>query len=387
MPISRPKKMEEAGSFARVWLEVDLDSLVSNFGKIRETARQCEVLCVLKADGYGLGAGKIARRLESCGGRKFGVATVDEALALLPAGGTIQIMSAVFPEELPELIRANVELPVTDLGMAREIGKTALKLGRVAKCHVKVDSGMGRLGIPIKDADRTIPSIFGIKGIEPVGIFSHFPMSSHPDAEFSARQTREMSALIARLEKASMSFRWRHIANSDAIMGLKDASMPPFNMVRTGLALYGLADDSRGNRPWMREVAALRSKLVSVRKLPSGHSVGYGRSHRLSKETLVGTIAAGYADGLPLALSNRGRVLLRGHPVPVIGRISMDYTTVDLSSVPDAAAGETVTLFGSDRDGAIPVQEWAWMKGTHPYDIICSVAPRVKRLYFQQGDF
>lgn len=372
-------------TFSRAWLEVDLGASLNNFRHIREQSSPCEVLAVLKADGYGLGAEPIARTFIADGARRIGVATAAEALKLVPLGAQIQVMSAVFPEELPALIEAGVELPVTDLRMAEVIGATARKLGKVARGHMKLDAGMGRLGTLVEEAEEVVPRCCAVEGLDIVGIFAHFPMSCEHRGEYCRRQLGLEKAVIAEMAGRGFSFKWRHAANSDAISHFPEAAMEPFNMVRAGITLHGLVDVGESAPAWLKPVASFRARLAAVRTLPAGRTVGYGGTFTLDRPMKIGTIAAGYADGIPLAISNSAAVLVGGRRCPVVGRVSMDYTTIDLSNAPDAQVGDVVTLFGRDGGEEIPIMDWAAAKKTHPYDIICSVAPRVNRVYVDGG--
>lgn len=367
--------------FARAWLEVDLSKSRHNFRRIRASSMPCEVLTVLKADGYGLGARPIAEALIDEGASRIGVATASEAMALFPIGAQLQVMSAVFPEELEVLIRSGVELPITDLDSAGQIGAVATKLGVFARCHIKLDAGMGRLGILAEDALDVIPKCASIPGVELVGIFGHFPLSCEHRYDACVKQLEWQKAIVASLQEQGLSFKWIHAANSDAIVHFPLAAQAPFNLVRAGLVLHGLVEEGETPPEWMRNVASFRARLAAVRTLPKGRTVGYGGTFALNRPMRIGTIAAGYADGLPLALSNRQEVIVSGIRCPIVGRISMDYTTIDLTNVPEARVGDVVTLFGTDGDESIPILDWAMVKGVHPYDIICSVSPRVKRVY------
>ena len=366
---------------ARVWLEIDHRVVKSNFEHIAAKVAPSKVLAVLKADGYGLGAMPIAKTLLAAGAARVGVAEPNEAYVLRELGCDLQIMSAVLPDEVPDLIRAGVTLPITDLGMAKFIGETACKIGLVAKGHVKLDTGMGRLGILIEDADEVVPACCSIPGLEAEGIFTHFPMDYVEHGDFTRRQIELFKGLLARLEAKGIRFKYRHCANSDAINHCPEAVREPFNLVRAGLNLHGLFDPAENDNSYVAPVLSLKTRLVAVRDMPAGRSIGYSATYRLDKPTRVGTIAAGYADGFPLALSNRGHVLIRGKTCPIIGRISMDYTTIDLSQVPDAEIGDIVTCIGRDGGESISTEEWAHLKGTHPYDIICSFSNRGRRVH------
>ncbi len=378
--MSFKREIETNKHFSRSWLEIDLAASRHNLSHIIKEAAPCNVLAVLKADGYGLGAAPIARAIVEEGIDRIGVATTEEALKLLPLGVQVQIMSAVFPEELSDIIRARVEVPVTDIAMAREIGRVARKMGITAKGHIKLDTAMGRLGILIEEAEELIPECCNIEGLEIVGIFSHLPCAA--DHAQSLKQIEQMRKLLDKLAAQNIKFKWRHIANSEAINRVPEAICSPFNLVRAGITQHGLIDAPASVAPWLRPVAAFKSRLISVRTMPAGRTLGYNGTYKLDKPTRIGTIAAGYADGIPLALSNNGEVLVSGRRARIVGRISMDYTTVDLSDIPEAKQGDIVTLFGKDGNDEIPVSDWAKAKATHPYDIICSVSPRVSRIYY-----
>lgn len=367
--------------FHRIWLEVNTSATASNFRNMRRLVRPAKVLAVLKADGYGLGAAKLAEAVVGAGAARIGVATAEEARRMPDTGVPLQVMSAVFPEELPWLLRNGVEIPLADLSMAPVIDKVAGRLGCGARVHVKLDTGMGRLGI-LPGETPLLPEILkGLANVECVGIFTHFPLSSEHDPEFCRRQIGLVKDALAILKTAGIVPRWRHVANSDAICHLPEAAAAPFNLVRAGITMHGLTDMGESRPDWLQNVVSLRSRLVSVRMLPAGGSVGYGATFKLRRPTLVGTIAAGYADGLPLALSNSCDVIVGGRKCRIAGRISMDYTTIDLSAAPDARPGDIVTLLGRDGDCEIAPAEWAALKKSHPYDIICSITPRVPRIY------
>lgn len=369
----------------RVWLEVDHSVIRKNFESIKKRVSPADILAVLKADAYGLGSFRIARTLLSAGAARIGVAEPSEAYPMLELGKPLQIMSAVLPDELPDLIRNRISLPVTDLRMAKIIGETAKKIGIDAIGHIKLDTGMGRLGILIEEADEVVPACCAVDGLRIEGIFTHFPMAYKQHGEFTRRQIALFQGLLARLEARGITFRYRHCANSDAINNCEEAAKPPFNLVRAGLNLHGLFDPDGARSMSIAPVMTLKTRLVAVRNLPEGRTIGYGATCKLFRPTRVGTISAGYADGLPLALSNRGYVVIRGCKCPILGRLSMDYTTVSLDQLPDADIGDEVICFGGDSSGAMTPEEWGNLKGTHPYDIICSISPRVKRVHINEA--
>jgi len=367
--------------FHRTWLEIDISAFESNVSHMLADVHPAQLLAVLKADGYGLGAVPLARAAFAVGAARIGVATAEEAMALVPERLPLQVMSAVFPEELPALIGAGIDIPLHDIAMASEISAAAAMVGRRARVHVKLDTGMGRLGLLPDDLERVVEINHDFHNIDVVGIFTHFPLSTEHCREACLAQIEEVKKALGFLTGKGFSIQTVHVANSDAIMHLPEAAQPPFNMVRAGISMHGLTDMGDSRPEWLEDVVSFHSRLVSVRRMPAGHAVGYGATFRLKRPTRIGTVAAGYADGVPLALSNKGAVAVNGHRCPIVGRISMDYTTVDLTNAPEAIAGTPVTLFGGSGADVPTATDWAEAKGTHPYDIICSVAPRVVRVY------
>jgi alanine racemase len=366
---------------SRVRLEINLPTLVRNYRRIVAAVAPCEVMAVLKADAYGLGVVPIATALRRAGVRTFAVAELNEALALMTLGYPVLILGTVLPEEIRPAVEAGIQLPLSDLRTAQLISQAAQSTGREAVCHLAVDTGMGRLGLLAESAAETIREILRLPGLRVEGIYSHFPMAYQAAGEFTQSQIARFRELITTLEQAGICFRYRHIANSDAINNFPDSYAAPFNLVRTGINLHGSFDPEGRRALSLEPVLTLKTRLTAVRLLPAGASVGYGMTYRVPRAMRIGTIAAGYADGLPLALSNRSHVLVRGRACPVVGRVSMDYTNVSLEQVPDAACGDEVTCLGGEGPLAVSVDDWAQLKGTHSYEIICSFGRRVQRVY------
>ncbi|MBM4142279.1 MAG: alanine racemase [Lentisphaerae bacterium] len=371
------------GSHRRVRLEISVGTLKRNYLRIADAVNPCRVVAVLKANAYGLGVQGVAGALAEAGAPRFAVAELNEALALRSFGRPVQILGGVLADEIPEAVAAGIVLPVTDPETARLISAEAVRQERAAVCQFLVDTGMGRLGILAADAENVVADAVRLPGLQCEGIYTHFPMAYRSGSEFTQRQIEIFLDLLARLERRGIAFALRHMANSDAVNNFPRTYRPPFNAVRTGINLHG-SFDMEGRRALdLRPVLTLKTRLTAVRRLPAGSTVGYGCTVRLPAETLVGTISAGYADGLPLAVSNRGHVLIRGRPCRILGRVSMDYTTVDLSGAPDARPGDEVVCLGGEGPDAVSVEDWARIKGTHPYEIICSFGSRVERCYVE----
>lgn len=366
----------------RVWVEVNLDGLRANYRRIADAVKPAKVLCVLKANAYGLGVEPYAAALAKTDCVGFGVAEPHEALQLLPFGKPVQILSSVLPDEIAPMVAAGVTLPVIDLPTARLIDAAAKRLRRKATVHFKLDTGMGRLGILASDAPRVIREVVNsCPNLDCEGIFSHCPTAFDPADEFANDQIAAFKAILKDVAKDGIAFRKVHIAASDAINNFPAAKRAPFNIVRTGINLHGSFDPNGRRVLKVESVLTLKTRVAQVRLLPAGTTLGYGRTWCLAKPTRVATISAGYADGLPLALTNRGHVVINGAPCPVIGRISMDYTTVDVSKAGEVKPGDEVIALGGTGKYAITPDDWAALKGTHAYDIICSFGNRVERVY------
>ncbi len=367
---------------ARVWLDIGLSALQQNYRRIAEAVSPCTVISVLKADAYGMGVGPVADALEVAGCRFFGVADVHEALQLARrAGLQVQILGALLPDEVEPAGAAGVILPCGDRATAEALRRVARHLPGKIRAHVLVDSGMGRLGVPLDEAPGFIREVQAWPEIIWDGIYSHFPVAYRAGEGYTLSQIRAMRGLLADLEADGIRFPWRHMANSDAVNNFPESYADPFNAVRTGLNLYGSFDPEGSRALELEQVLTLKTRLAAVRDLSAGACIGYGCTYRLPRRSRVGTIAAGYADGLPMALSNRGYVLVRGVPCPVLGRVSMDYTTISLDGVPGAICGEEVVCLGGEGPSAITPEHWAQLKGTHAYDILCSFGRRVERRY------
>ena len=385
----------------RVQVEIDLQALVRNYRKIVAHVKPMRVLCVLKANAYGLGVGAYAKALAEAGCTMFGVAEPYEALELkkclgerasrpfkagqretgkMPVLPDIQILSSVLPDEIPEMVKAGVILPITDIEAAKLVSAAAVKAKKTARVHFKLDTGMGRLGILAKDALAVIREVKRLPNLDCEGIFSHCPMAFEPKDPYTKGQIKLFKSIVAAAAKEGIAFKKVHMAASDAINNFPETARAPFTVVRTGINLHGSFDPYGRKALKVEPVLSLRTRVAQVRELPAGTTLGYGRTWCLAKPTKVATISAGYADGLPLALTNRGFVFIGGKRCKIIGRISMDYTTVDVSDVKNVKAGDEVICFGKCGRDSITPDDWAALKGTHAYDIICSLGTRVERV-------
>ncbi len=333
-------------------------------------------MVVLKADAYGIGVAVIAQNLVKQGVTRIGVAEVKEALEIRESVDVmVQVLGCLFPWEVPQAVANDVICPVDSFKSAELISKESKKQGKVTRVHFLVDTGMGRLGVPIGQAKSIIRKCMMLSHLNFEGIYSHFANANDPEDGKTILQMRLFQAL---LEQIDVPFSLIHIANSDGINNFSDTY---FNLVRTGINLYGVFD-LLGNKAYtLHPTLALKTRLISIRSLPNGSTIGYGGRVVLEKETLIGTLPIGYADGIPFYLKEKAYVILRNKKVRLIGNVSMDYVTVDLSDCSEAKLGDEVIVFGKSKEQEITVEDWARLKQSHPYDIICSLGHRVERVY------
>lgn len=363
-------------------MEINSAQIAENFLNIRKYVAPAKVMAVLKANAYGIGVKEIADLLLNLGVDMIGVAEINEALELSHLNVPIQILGNLLPHEISDAVRIDLVAPLNNYEHACLINQEAAKQGKIIRGALTIDSGMGRLGMIAEDAYEEIKKIRELKNIRIVGIYSHFSSAFNKSDNYTHFQIERFKKLYELLIADGMSFEYVHIGASDAINNFSETSSAPFNMVRTGINLYGYADDNIPDTAMtLKGCVELKTYLSSIRQLKAGSALGYGRMHKLAKDSLVGTISAGYADGLPLALSNRGYVLINGVLCPILGRISMDYTTVLLDHVPDAKVGDEVICIGKQGEHEITLDDWAKFKGTHVYEVLCSIGTRVNRKF------
>ncbi|MBE6964082.1 MAG: alanine racemase [Ruminococcaceae bacterium] len=377
----------EEGILRRTWAEIDLDALAHNYHQVRRLAGpDVKYLGVVKADAYGHGALQISRKLEELGADYLAVSSLDEARELRCGGirAPILILGHTPPEMVPQLLRYDITQTVSALAKAEEYDAAAAAAGGVLKVHIKVDTGMSRLGFLVagRHFEGGVQAIYrscGLPNLKAEGIFTHFSAADEDDDESEA-YTREQFALftavLERLEAAGVRFSVRHCANSGALARYPEMYL---DMIRPGIALYGAGADR--DRLGLRPVMALRSCVSTIKVFDPGTDLSYGRTYRTADKTRVGVLPIGYADGLFRGLSGRMSVQTDFGPAPIRGRICMDMTIVDLTDLPDVHVGDAVELFGPDQ----PADLLAEMLGTIPYELFCAVSKRVPREYLEGG--
>jgi alanine racemase len=367
------------------WVEIDLDAAKFNIDHIRRMVPSgVRMLLVVKADAYGHGAVSLSKLAEECAVDMLGVATLDEGRELRSAGIAlpILILSPVLPQELEGVLENDCAVTASTFEFAEAASRIAASKGVRCRLHVEIDTGMGRAGLSQERAVETISMMGSLEGVELEGIFTHFP-ASDSDLDFTADQIRAFTGIVDDLRKLEIAFRYVHCANSAAVLNFPSSY---FNLIRPGLLVYGHAP-SVGLRDKIDVVPVMsfKARLVHVREMPAGASISYGRTYIAPKPITMGVVPVGYGHGLSHRLSNKGEFLFRGTRVPVIGRVTMDMTMLDLTGFADAAVAEEVVIFGRQGDQEITVDDIAGWDETLNYEVFCRISKRVPRAYLRRG--
>ena len=368
----------------RTWAEIDLKALEHNYHTLRAMLPQgCRLLAPVKADAYGHGAVPVAKKLEELGIDYLAVASLDEGIELRKAGveTPVLILGYTDPAWAGELMDYRLTQGVFDEETARALSEAAVKVGGTIAVHMKADTGMSRLGLMCDERDldgtvETMARMHVLPGLHWEGIFTHF---SHADGseEYTMLQFTRFLELLARLEERGITFKIRHCAASAAVLNYPCTYL---DMVRPGIAFYGHYPDPSCeglDGPGLEPLMTLKTRVASVKTLPAGTAVSYGRTHTLDRETRLAVLNVGYGDGLPRACSDRLKVWVGGGYASVVGRICMDLCMVDVTDLPDVKPGDVAELYGPH----VPVEAAAALAGTIQYELLCNVAKRVPRLY------
>lgn len=367
------------------WAEIDLDALAANFRQVRaRVGAGMKVMGVVKADAYGHGAAECARRLEAEGADWLGVATPEEGFALRRAGLSRPVLcfGGFWDGQAEGCLALGITPVVYRVDMASALDAAARAAGRIADVHVKVDTGMGRLGVRYDYAAEFAERLRGFSHVRVAGLLTHFAAADEPGRDcFTGDQLKRFREAVAAFRARGHQPEYEHMANSAATFAHPEAWG---NMVRPGGVLYGLWRDvlpPQAGEPALRPVMNLRTRVTLLKAVHAGETLGYGCTYEAAREMLVATVPAGYADGYVRALSNRGRVIVKGQFAPVVGRVSMDLTLLDVTDVEGVRVGDRVTLLGADSGHVLPAEDLARTAGTLSYEITCGVSARVPRRY------
>ena len=372
----------------RVYLKIDLDKICNNINQvINKVGKDTKVLAVVKGDAYGHGAIEVTKALSEIGTYGFAVATVGEALALRRAGITkpILILDFVFPNQFETIVRNDIMLTIFQYGIAKELNEAAGSMGTTAHIHIKVDTGMGRIGyIPDDKSIDEICRIAQLPNIEIDGIFTHFACADEADKTSMNKQYEKFKSFVEKLEQRGIKIPIKHVCNSAAIIEKNDNYL---NLVRSGIVTYGLYPSEEVNKENLRVEPAmeLHSVVINVKTIHEGDTVSYGSTYVATKPTVIATIPVGYADGYPRMLSNKGSVLIHGKRAQIVGKVCMDQFMVDVTDIPDVSIGDNVTLIGRDGDECITCEEIGDISGRFNYEFLCCITRRVPRVYIRNG--
>lgn len=401
-PEAPPAAQDTAGARPRAWAEIDLGALGHNLRTLRRIAGEPrELILVVKGDAYGHGAADVARHAAGLGVGRFGVGTVDEALELHRLdlrcdGAAVRtlVLGTIVDAEAAPAVKHGIELGVHSQDRCEHLARMARELGRTVRVHLNVDTGMGRLGVLPERALDLLRYIQQQPGLVAAGLMTHIAASSPEQGPAARDQLRRFDQVVQTCSAAGLRPDCIHVGNSAAILsGLR----PLHDAIRPGVAAYGLlptSPNSDQSHPeasrlnWrsadLRPVLSLKSQVVFFKDLPEGAPIGYDGTHRLSRPSRIGTLPLGYHDGLPWRVHGKGHVLVGGRRAPILGRVSMDYTTIDLTDLSGTRVGDEVVVIGSsgtERITALDVARWA---STIPYEITCSVGHRVQRRVLEE---
>lgn len=379
--------LQRVREYYRVRADIDLDAIARNVGEIKKCLKSgVKLAAVIKADGYGHGAVPVAKTVYEMADW-FAVSNIEEALELRESGIKKPILTLGYtaPLQLAEAIRGEITLTLCDMESAEEISKTASKLGMTAKVHIKVDTGMGRIGFPADKVFSTqAAQAVKLPKIMATGVYTHFARADETDKAATRVQYERFLAFITDLEKQGVTGLLRHAENSAAILCLPAYQL---DMVRLGISLYGMYPSAEvmPEKILLSPAMELKSHIAFLKTVPAGTGIGYNATYVTKEPRRIATVPVGYGDGYPRALSNCGRVLLRGKSVPIVGRVCMDQMMVDVTEVPDAKRGDTVTLMGCDGRERITAEEIGVLSHSFHYEMVCNVGKRIPRVYYKEG--
>ena len=375
--------------YYRVYAEINLDAIVKNVDNLMAlTKENTGALAVVKADGYGHGDVAVAKAVaQKVTG--YAVATLDEAVNLRENGvkKPILVLGYVDPYEFDILVSHEITATVFDVETAQLLADAARVQKKQAHCHIKVDTGMRRIGLePDENGLAIVKQITALKELSADGIFTHFAASDETDKTSAEHQFKLFTDFTGRLEKEGIHFTYRHCANSAAVIDMPQVDL---DMVRLGIAMYGMypSDEVKKEKVELFPALDLKSHITMVKEIPAGEKVSYGGTFTTTRTTKLATVSVGYGDGYPRALSSKGYVLVRGQKAPIVGRVCMDQMMVDVTDIENVTRADIVTLIGKDGDAEITVEEIAALAGTFNYEFVCDLGKRIPRSYYLNGEY
>jgi len=371
-----------------VWAEVDLDAIKFNINNIKSISNEREVVAVVKADAYGHGAVDIVPTLLENGASRLAVAMISEALELRNnnINAPIMILGYTPLEYGKELIENDIEQTVYDLDYAKGLSEIAESLGKKAKIHIAIDTGMGRIGfLPGEETVNIIEEIVKLKGIDVIGMFTHFATSDEVDKTYTYEQFNKLNSVISSLKERKIEIPFKHVSNSGAIIDMPETFLEG---VRAGIILYGYypSDEVEKDKLSLKKALTLKTKVSHVKELDKDMYISYGRTFKTSRKSVIATIPVGYADGYSRLLSGKAKVIINGKAAPVVGRICMDQCMVDVTDIGEVNVGDEVILLGEYNGIKYDADDMAKDIGTINYEVICMLKQRIPRVYMKNGE-
>ena len=372
------------------WAEIDLKALAHNINEIRkQTPGNTAMMAAVKANAYGHGAVEVARTVLENGVSHLAVARIEEAVSLREAGidAPILLLGYCQNEYVDEAIDLNIHVSVNSVADAKRLSTEALKHGKTLFIHIKIDTGMGRLGIVtngnVKNAFLDVQEIVSMEGLHVEGIFTHFAKADSIEKSSALAQLNDFTELLSMISEAGIIIKYIHAANSAASIEMPNAH---FNMVRPGISIYGLwpSNEVKRSDVELRPVMSLKSQIIQLKAVDAGFRVSYGGTYVTQKPTVIATVPVGYGDGYDRGFTNKGVMLVRGVRANIVGRVCMDLTMIDVGHIKDVAVGDEVVVFGSQGSEQISADELADLINTINYEIVTTIMPRVKRVYVGQ---
>ena len=372
---------------ARAWAEINLDAIAHNVQSIKKLVGDTKILCVVKANAYGHGFFETAKTMTENGADILGVATFEEAKQLRLSGfmQPILVLGSVHTSLAADMVRYNISATITDEILARTMSKAAIQQNKQAKFHVKIDTGMSRLGFSANDDGiKKIKELCQLPYVCLEGIFTHLSCADERDRAFTDEQFRKFMYVVDELKKDDITFTYRHVCNSAGVVEYPEYYL---DMVRPGIIIYGLYPDKNLNREKLDLIPAMtvKARITRIDEKEENTPVSYGATYKTTKKTKLATVPIGYADGYLRCLSGTAVMSVNGHIVPVVGRICMDQCMIDVSSVNNINVGDEVIVFGNGGDIEISLEELAFRAGTVPHEILSLTGNRTPRVFFKDG--
>lgn len=364
------------------WIEIDLSALEHNYKFIRSKINsETKIAAVVKANAYGHGAAKVAKKLSQLGAEYFCVGSPDEGIELREAGikKPILVLAEVLESQYQDIIKGDLIQTAASINTLKALNQAGIKANKIIKVHLKFDTGMGRIGFFPEDLLEIYQLAEKLKNIKVEGVFSHFARADEKNKEFSFQQLKRFKSALNKIKAAGFKLPQLHIANSAAVIDLAKTSL---DLVRPGIMLYGLLPSNQlKNEAYLKPLLSFKTRIVQLRTLPAGSAVSYGSTYTTEKDERIAVLPIGYKDGYPRLLSNQGEVLINGKRAPIRGRVCMGQTIVSVEQIENVEVGDEVVLIGKQSKEEISATEIADLVGTINYEIICNLSERLKRIY------